>query len=117
MVTFERRLQLAHEELQQSGIWKSNYKPVPLTLIRRMGIQIKPPHYRKFLVNFLSYAVIVATAWGSLMWLLVWRSVQLEFYSVFVISACVGLLFGFTMAIYYRFSAQYHHLSNWQDFK
>ncbi len=117
MVTFESRLKQAHDELQQSGIWKSNYKPIPLTLIRKLGVKIKPPHYRQFLVNFFSYSVFVSIIWGIIMWLLVWRDAQFEFYTVFVISTCVGLLVGFTMALYYKFSARYHHLSNWLDFK
>ncbi|WP_019614513.1 DUF6404 family protein [Psychromonas ossibalaenae] len=116
MVTFESKLNQAHQELMQSGIWKTNYKPVPLTLIRRLGFEIKPPHYRQFLVNFFSYSVILSCLWGIIMWFLVGSETSLDLYTASLIIICAGLLCGFTMAIYYKLSARYHHLSNWKDF-
>ncbi|WP_022940619.1 DUF6404 family protein [Psychromonas hadalis] len=116
-MTFEEKLNIAHAELQAVGIWKSNYNPPLFDLARRLGYKTAPPHYRPFLSNFLRQTLLFFIVWGGLMWLFSWQGSVISGHMMFMISSSVSLLFGFMMAVYYKFSAKHHHLSNWHDFK
>ena len=116
-MTFKNKLTKAHKELEDAGIWRSNYNPPPLDLLRKIGYRILPPHYRSFLVNFISQTLFFTTIWGGIMWLLVWQAEHVAAYFALLVSISVGLFMGFCMAVYYKFSAKHHHLSDWSDFK
>ncbi|PKG37693.1 DUF6404 family protein [Psychromonas sp. Urea-02u-13] len=116
-MTYEERLEKAHEELESKGIWKSNYNPPLFDLARKCGYKTAPPHYRSFLSNFTRQALFFFVAWGCAMYLLVWRGSDIDASFLLSVSSTVALLFAFIMSVYYKFSAQYHHLSTWESFK
>ncbi|WP_275116369.1 DUF6404 family protein [Vibrio diabolicus] len=45
---YETKLQLAHKELSDKGVWKSNYNPPLVKLLRKLGLCFPPPYYRAF---------------------------------------------------------------------
>ena len=112
-MTFEDKLAKAHQELELTGIWKSNYNPPLFDLARKLGYKIPPPHYRAFLSNFFRQTLFFFVTWGGLMWLVVWRGSVMQPQLMFAISSSISLLFGFFMAVYYKFSANHHHLTEW----
>ena len=116
-MTFKNRLAKAHKELESAGIWRSNYNPPPLSLLRKLGYLIPPPHYRSFLVNFISQTLYFSTIWGGVMWFFVWQDEHVDAHLACAVSISVGLFVAFFMAVYYKFSAKRHQLSNWSDFK
>lgn len=115
-MTFKNRLAKAHKELECAGIWRSNYNPPPLSLLRKLGYLIPPPHYRSFLVNFISQTLFFSMIWGGAMWLFVWQYIYIDLYFVCTATFSVSLFIAFFMSIYYKFSAKRHQLSNWDDF-
>jgi len=114
-MTFEEKLSKAHKELESTGIWKSNYNPPLFDLARKLGYKTSPPHYRQFLSNFIRQTLFFFVVWGGGMWLFVWDNSKVEPHLQFAISSSVALLFGFFMAVYYKFSAKHHHLSDWDE--
>ena len=54
-------------------------------------------------------------AWGILMWFLLWSGQSMSVWVAMVASFAAGLLFGVSMAFYYRHSARKHSLSKWED--
>ncbi|WP_415226262.1 DUF6404 family protein [Psychromonas sp.] len=116
VMIFKSKLTKAHQELENAAIWPSNYNPPLLDLFRKLGYRIPPPHYRGFLINFTSQTLFFTTIWGAIMWLLVWQTGYVPVYYALLVSSSVGLFFGFSMAVYYKFSAAHHHLSDWSDF-
>lgn len=116
-MTFKNRLAKAHNELENAGIWRSNYNPPPLGLLRKLGYSIPPPHYRSFLVNFFSHTLFFSLLWGGGMWLFVWQPELIDVRLACAITASVSLFVAFFMSVYYKFSAKRHQLSNWAHFK
>ncbi|WP_133502010.1 DUF6404 family protein [Marinomonas balearica] len=49
--SFEVRLQMAHDELEKRGVWRSNYNPPIYSLLRRLGIKLPPPYFLSFHAN------------------------------------------------------------------
>lgn len=112
---FEKRKEAAIQELKESGIWKSNGMPPALIMIWKLGIKAKPPHYNAFSKNAFLLGVWFASAWGLLMWFLQLRSLGFSILGATILSLVGGILFGLTMAAYYKWSARKHRLSNWTD--
>ncbi len=48
---YETKLQLAHKELSDKGVWKSNYNPPLVKLLRKLGLCFPPPYYQSFFAN------------------------------------------------------------------
>lgn len=112
-MSFEQRKEAAMRELKESGICKFNTKPPALIILWALGIKAKPPHYNSFLKNMFSMALWFAATWGILMWFLQWSPGGLPIPSAIASALFVGVLFGATMATYYKLSAQKHRLSKW----
>lgn len=103
------------QELEKSSILRVNYSPVFVQLIRKLGMQLPPPHYASFIANTLIMGVMFGTLWGVLMYLLVWKDQQLALNSMGVKVAISGLWFGLMMACYYKYSARKNQLTPWSD--
>ena len=114
-MSFSEKYINAMEELGRSPILEGNYSPPLHKGLRRMGVELKPPHYAGFLANSIIAGIPFGILWGVLMWLVVWQSAQLPAAIAIWAGGMAGLLFGVMMAIYYRWSANRHHLSRWDD--
>lgn len=112
---FEEKLELAREELENTGIWKSNYNTPLLRLSHKLGLKLKPPHYANFISNLLILGLYFAIIWGILMWLFFWRNANMTLIAAIIASVVAGSLFGLIMAFYYRYGVKKHKLSKWDD--
>ena len=65
MRTYEQKFNAAVDELSVVGIWKSNSVPPYLHLVRKLGMQPKPPHYASFLARSCWYGDMVWWCLGS----------------------------------------------------
>ncbi|MGT0149270.1 DUF6404 family protein [Vibrio metschnikovii] len=45
---YETKLQLAHKELSDKGVRRSNYNPLFVKLLRKFGLCVPPPYYQSF---------------------------------------------------------------------
>jgi hypothetical protein len=70
-----------------------------------LGLHIRPPLYQTFASLALCMGVSFGIAWGLMMWLLFWRSEGPSIIVAFVASLFAAVLFGLTMASYYRWKA------------
>lgn len=61
---FDSKLERAHADLDAAGIWPSNYNPPIYRLFRKLGLQIRPPHYQNVLKQALSMGVIFGIIFG-----------------------------------------------------
>lgn len=108
------RLNKMYQDLSQRGIGKYTYAPPIYRLLWKMGIQIPPPHFSSFLFLFLFQGTFFGIFWGLVMWVLSWQQQNLSLH-IFK-SALAGLLFGLSMAGYYRYQAKKHDLPLWKDY-
>ena len=114
-MSFQVKLEAAHKELSETKIWKSSYNPPILVLLRKFGLEIRPFHYSSFITNFIITSVWFGCAWGLIMWFTIWQSAKMPILIAFIASLSAGLLFGLTMAFYYKLSAKKNNLSDWRE--
>ena len=112
---FDSKYAQAMVELNNSSIVEGNYAPPFHKLLRRWGVAVRPPHYAGFGTNWLMTGLFFGLLWGGFMWLVVWQLQELSGEVAAWASIAAGGLFGFVMAIYYKFSADKHKLSRWED--
>ena len=114
-MNFEERRDVALALLEKTEIWRSSYKPPVLQLLWRFGFDVPPPHFASFFANFTIGGVCFGTVWGFFMWVALWSRQGLPLSGAAFAALIAGLLFGFAMAAYFRYSAQKHGLPKWSD--
>jgi uncharacterized BrkB/YihY/UPF0761 family membrane protein len=114
-MTFEAKKQAALGELEESGIWRSNYLPPVLLFCWWLDLEVRPPHYNGFWTNAIPIGLFFAVLWGFFMWLFVWGPSVASLPSAAGSALLAGGLFGLFMGLYYRWSARRHGLSRWSD--
>ena len=112
---FESRLAVAHEELSRKGVWKSNYNPPLVQLIRKLGINMPPPYYQGFFSNFALCLTFFAPAWGLINWFVTWRGLGLPVLEAIYSSLLTGALFALAMAIFYLIRCKQLKLTDWHS--
>lgn len=113
---FGRKLQAALAELQATGMWRANYDPHVDRGLRKLGLRVRPQHYRPFWRVFFGMGLNFAITWGILMWIMVWRfewSGTGVPWRYIIVSCLGGTFFGLFMALSLRRGHRKHHLSDW----
>lgn len=114
-MTFKEKKAFAIKELEQAGIWKSNYYPPYLRIMHALGINIRFPHYNNFISNLLSMSTFFALVWGTIMYVLFWSERSANLSPMIISSLTAGLLFGIFMAFYYKHGNKKHQLTPWDE--
>jgi membrane associated rhomboid family serine protease len=114
-MTHEEKVAYLLRDLGQKGIGQYTIAPPIYRLLWRLGIEVRPPHFASFWSLAVPMAMGFAIFWGILMWFTVWQ--QRSSVSLVVgTAALAGLLFGLTMAGYYRGRARRLTLPRWEDY-
>jgi hypothetical protein len=114
-MSYPRRLETALAQLAATGIMKSNYAPPLFRILWRMGVYVRPPHFASFSSNFLLTGTWFGLVWGVLMWLFVWPATGQMPLAALAAALFAGGMFGLSMALYYRYGARKHKLSDWSQ--
>ena len=109
------RLAAARRELLAASIRRFDGEPLVDRLLARLGIDLRPPHYRPFWPNVLAMGAFFGPAWGIMMWFATWRAEEMSPVAAIALSASAGLLYGLLVAGWYRRSARRNRLSRWED--
>ncbi len=115
MNEYERKFQAAISELEKTDIWRSNYAPPASRVQRRLGQEVRPPHYASFWRVASGYGFWFAGIWGIIMWLTQWRAQGLPVSAAIASAALAGAMFGLILAAYYARSRRKYGLSRWED--
>ncbi|WP_347366242.1 DUF6404 family protein [Vibrio vulnificus] len=110
---YETKLQLAHKELSDKGVWKSNYNPPLVKLLRKLGLCFPPPYYQSFFANVMLCVAFFAPVWGIFQWFLVWDKLGKPVLEAVYISLLTGALFGLVMATFYYIRRKQLNLTDW----
>lgn len=116
-MTFEEKCSFAIQELESAKIWKSNYNPPILKLLRKLGFKVPFPHYNSFLNNALSTGIYFGFAWGLFMYFFAWDKENMPVTVMLTTALFAGAFFGLSMALYYRHSFKKHKLTPWHEIK
>lgn len=112
---YARRLKAAEGEIHAAGIWPSNAMPPLFRLMRKLGMQVRPPHYLPFVRAAITSGAFFGVVWGAIMYVTVWRA-QGAPASVYIPSSLIAAgLFGVMMAACYQYGRKKHGFSNWDD--
>jgi hypothetical protein len=112
-MSFQNKLEAAQKELNEANIWKSNYNPPIVVLLRKLGFNIRPFHYCSFKSNFITASLWFGIIWGIIMWFTSWKNDHMPIQIAIFTSLLAGVVFGLFMALYYKRSAKKNNLSNW----
>ena len=66
---FKRKREAAFRELSKTGLPKRSYDSPFYKLLRKFGVQIKPPHYNTYIGNALTLGMLSATFFGLMIFL------------------------------------------------
>ena len=114
-MSYRSKLIAAHEELEQAGIWKSNFNPPLFRLLRKLGVKYPPPYYRSFQSNFLTSFVFFTPVWGILMYFLGWQASGKSITESAITALVGGLLYGLITALYYSWKSKRCKLTKWEN--
>jgi hypothetical protein len=112
---FKAKLNTAVRLMAAKGLRRSSYAPPLHQLVWLCNIPLRPPHFSSFLSNVATMGGFFGTAWGALMWLLIWQRSGMSGAAAIVQAAIGGVLFGIAMAAYFSYSARKHKLPAWSE--
>lgn len=111
---FEEKIDRAFKELSETTMKKYNYAPPYINILRRFGLDLKPPHYNTYIANVLVLGLVFSIVFSVLTFLSAWYRGTLDSYSL--ISVVIpGTLFGLLMAAFVDSGKKKHNLSSWED--
>ncbi|KZN70383.1 DUF6404 family protein [Pseudoalteromonas luteoviolacea] len=109
-MSYSIKLEAALRELEEAKINKINVMPPPYRLLRKLGIEIVPFHYNRFLSNFaIAFTWYIPISFA----LAFWHLEDISIAKVFAFGLFSGLVLGLCTAAYYSNSAKKHKLSAW----
>jgi hypothetical protein len=112
---FEEKLKIAFQELKNTGMRESSYKPLIFRYLWVFGFKVRPPHYRSIISNFITAAVGFAFIWAILMWFIVWRGESHPIQQLISSSLRTGGLVGLIMSCLYKYGFYKHRLTKWKN--
>lgn len=112
-MSFEHRLFAAHRELADKGVSDLNYNPPIIRLLRKAGLNIRPPHHERFLVNVLALGLPMGVIWGLLMWFFGWEH-EVSLGVVLRQGLMFGIGVGLLMAIVFQVRRRQLKLTPWE---
>src|SRR5438093_3044568 len=101
-LTHRQKVDRLITDLHKQGVSSYTVAPPLFRLLWALGFHVPPPFFLGFLTLTLLMGAFFGILWGALMWLLQWRAWHLSMGFAVVTSAWAGLLFGLSMAGYYR---------------
>ena len=114
-MSFEARCERALAIPAKTGIWQSNYAPPALHFLWKLGVQVPPPHFARFLPTTLWLGGTFGVVWGLAMWFFVWSNQRMAPVAAVLTSLISGALFGLLMAAYYAHGRRKYNLPDWQS--
>jgi len=103
-------------DLSQRGISKYTYGPPAHRLAWKLGVNVRPPLFARFLTNASIFGIYFGAAWGCAMWLILWSPRHVPVHVAIWTSVVAGLLFGLAMALWYRYIARRFALPKWEQY-
>ncbi|KLN63766.1 DUF6404 family protein [Vibrio sp. VPAP30] len=112
-MSYEKKLQLAFNELEAAGIWKWNYNPPLHQWARKAGCQLRPPCYvppwRNFCVRFAEFFIL----FYPLMFLFGPSPVEASEFNLLFESLVASSFYSVAMCLYYLWTFKRCELSHW----
>jgi hypothetical protein len=114
-MTHQQKVDRLIADLGKRGVGPYTVAPPLFRLLWRLGINVPPPFFLRFLTILFFTGSYFAVFWGLAMWVIQWhRWHQPEL--ALITAAGAGLFFGLFMATYYRWKAARLGLKLWENY-
>ena len=104
------------QHLHALGVSAGTVAPPLWRLLWRMGVDVPPPLFLRFLPAAALLGGFFGLGWGLLMWPMYWARHGLPLGAALAAMVFAGTSFGLLMAAYLRFMARRHRLPAWADY-
>ena len=115
-MTHRDKLTAMYRHIAILGVSKGTAAPPIFRLLWRLGIEVPPPLFISFIPAALGMGVFFGFFWGLVMWAILWSRQGMSFGLMASPSLVAGVLFGLSMAAYYRYLARKYELPSWADY-
>ncbi|NIF73491.1 hypothetical protein F3J16_25390 [Burkholderia sp. Ap-962] len=103
------------EILDSKGISRSSSAPFLHRMLWKIGIEIPPPHYLKWVQNFALSGVFFGPTWGALMYLLSLNRTPMSIGIAVFASMAAGAVFGICYATMTWSKGRKHGVPGWNE--
>jgi hypothetical protein len=115
-MTHRQKVERLIADLRKQGVSPYTVAPPLFRLLWALGLEVPPPFFLGFITLTLLMGAFFGILWGALMWLLQWEAWHMPLELAVMASAVAGLLFGPSMAGYYRWKAARLRLPPWESY-
>jgi len=115
-MVYDEKIQYLYTDLNRRGIPKAIILPPEFCLLRKCGIEARPPHFQGILSLLLHFGATFAAIYGTISWIIRWRSESIPLGSAAMHLLYAGAIFGVLMAVYYRWQAKRLDLPSWDEY-
>ncbi|CAH7301056.1 conserved hypothetical protein [Vibrio chagasii] len=110
---FEERIELAHKNLREKGVWELNYNPPLDRVLRKLGFRLPPPYYQSFPKNFI-FILFSCTPIFLIVNFMVETASSVTFFYLFSESIIDGISFSVIMSAFYLIRRKQLKLKEWK---
>ena len=114
-LNFERKKKRAIAIMKKKGMWPSLYAPPCHLFLWKIGVNVVPPPFAPFWVNFLCLTSVNTTFWGIVMWFVFWQGQQENLFSALATIVTVGIAAGLVMSALGLWRGKANHLPAWSE--
>ena len=111
---FNRKLDVAYQELSKTGKWRYNFDPPIFRVLRKTGLNVRPPYYNTYVVNVLVFGIMFTVLFGAITYFLDSLRGRLESYSLTTV-ILTGVVFGLLVPYILNNAKKKYSLSDWED--
>lgn len=115
-MTHSEKIKRLYQHLPKLGISPFTAAPPLYRLLWRLGCEVPPPLFLSFSTLALVMGGFFAIGFGLFSWLLLPLESTPSAASIPVVSAFSGILFGLSMAAYYRHITKRASLPSWSEY-
>jgi uncharacterized protein DUF6404 len=115
-MTHRQKVDRLIADLGKRGVGAFTVAPPLFRLLWSLGLEVPPPLFLGFVTLTLLMGGFFGVVWGVFMWLLQWQSGRVPVETAVLNAVGAGLLFGLSMAAYYRWKAVRLGLPSWESY-
>jgi len=114
-MTHQEKVAYLLRDLGQKGVSQYTVAPPAYRLLWLLGVEVRPPHFASFWSLAVPMGLFFGFFWGICMWFIMWSD-RIPGTVALAAAASAGILFGVTLAGYYRWRSRRLALPRWEDY-
>lgn len=113
-MSFERKKERAIAILESKNMWRSNYAPLLIRGLWKLGLKIPPLPFAPFWQIAVIMGVGFGSLWGIFMWFSTWQFSDVQPSEVISRILFSGILYGVVVATFHWWRKKVNDLPEWE---